>query len=131
MLTDIYEHETNYTAAIELLENQIEQRVNPAQVHVRLAQLYIKKNDEDKAADHFQLALKLDPSNRDARDGLNRMDLVGSRPGVHHDDTANGSFDAMDLALEEEEINDMDQADSELESAVWNGPHDAVLGRSN
>ncbi|CAL8101568.1 unnamed protein product [Orchesella dallaii] len=130
MLTEILEHEASYTAAIELLEGQIEHRVNPAQVHVRLAQLYIKKNDEDKAADHFQLALKLDPSNRDARDGLNRIDLVGSRPGVHHDN-ATGSFDAMDLALEDEEINDMDQADSELESAVWNGPHDAVLGRSN
>lgn len=51
--------ETNYSSAIELLESQIEHRVNPALVHVRLAQLYLnKKNDEDKAADHFLLALK-------------------------------------------------------------------------
>lgn len=49
---------------------------------------------------------RLDPANRDARDGLNRIDLVGSRPGVHHD-AAGGSYDQMDLALEEEEINDV------------------------
>lgn len=52
----------------------------------------------------FLLLCRLDPTNRDARDGLNRIDLVGSRPGVH--DAAGGSYDQMDLALEEEEIND-------------------------
>lgn len=51
-------------------------------------------------------SFRLDPANRDARDGLNRIDLVGSRPGVHHD-AAGGSYDQMDLALEEEEINDV------------------------
>jgi len=74
-----------YEAGVKRLQELVDSGFGAVQVHLRMAQLLCKINHkEDKAADHYAVALRLDPSNREAREGLNRLDLAagGNRSGV-------------------------------------------------
>jgi len=50
--------EAQLAPAIQLLTKEIEVRVNPPHLHLRLAKLLCKDGAEDKAADHFAITLK-------------------------------------------------------------------------
>lgn len=57
-LAEIYEQEMNLEAAIELLERQVE--IQPTcKLHQMLGDLWARVHNEEKALDHYAVALKL------------------------------------------------------------------------
>jgi tetratricopeptide (TPR) repeat protein len=101
MLVEILESEGMFPQAINLLQKQVSSQCNPPQVHLKLAELLCKNNMEDKAADHFSIALRLDPNNRDAREGLSRLDPASSRGAVH--DVSGSVYELEDIDLDDDE----------------------------
>ncbi|CAK9830696.1 Anaphase-promoting complex subunit 7 [Anthophora retusa] len=64
-VAEIYEQEMNLEAAIALLERQVE--IQPTcKLHQMLGDLWARVHNEEKALDHYAIALNLDPSNRRA-----------------------------------------------------------------
>jgi len=105
MMVEILEREGQYTASIQLLLKLTENSCSSSQIHLKLAELLCKANNEDKAAEHFAIALRLDPNNRDAKDGLSRLDPSTSRSSTH--DSVN-NFELLDEADFDEEEDDHD-----------------------
>ena len=73
LLTEIYEQEMNLEAAIALLERQVEIQ-STCKLHQMLGDLWARVHNEEKALDHYAIALNLDPSNRRALEGMHRLD---------------------------------------------------------
>ncbi|XP_043275656.1 anaphase-promoting complex subunit 7 [Venturia canescens] len=119
-LAEIYEQEINLEAAIELLERQVE--IQPTcKLHQMLGDLWARVHNEEKALDHYGIALNLDPSNRRALEGMHRLDSTASKldssyyltVGEEHADT---TYDVGDGLPD----SDNDEAAEESETeAVW------------
>ncbi|XP_076298375.1 anaphase-promoting complex subunit 7 isoform X3 [Lasioglossum baleicum] len=73
LLAEIYEQEMNLEAAIALLERQVEIQ-STCKLHQMLGDLWARVHNEEKALDHYAIALNLDPSNRRALEGMQRLD---------------------------------------------------------
>ncbi|KAG6795436.1 anaphase-promoting complex subunit 7 isoform X1 [Apis mellifera caucasica] len=73
LLAEIYEQEMNLEAAIALLERQVEIQT-ACKLHQMLGDLWARVHNEEKALDHYAIALNLDPSNRRALEGMHRLD---------------------------------------------------------
>lgn len=56
-LAEIYEQEMNLEAAIELLERQVETQPT-CKLHQMLGDLWARVHNEEKALDHYAIALK-------------------------------------------------------------------------
>ncbi|XP_015111054.1 anaphase-promoting complex subunit 7 [Diachasma alloeum] len=119
-LAEIYEQEMNLERAIELLERQVD--IQPTcKLHQMLGDLWARVHNEEKAIDHYAIALNLDPSNRRALEGMHRLDNTVSKfessyymtVGEEHADT---TFDVGDGLPD----SDNDEANEESETeAVW------------
>ncbi|XKL59260.1 hypothetical protein PGB90_000276 [Kerria lacca] len=73
LLAQVYEEETSLEPAINLLQKQINK--NPtAKLHQMLADLYARSGEDEKACLHYHVALRLEPNNHKANDGLNRLE---------------------------------------------------------
>lgn len=57
LLAEIYEQEMNLEAAIELLERQVEIH-STCKLHQTLGDLWARMHNEEKALDHYAIALK-------------------------------------------------------------------------
>lgn len=57
LLAEIYEQEMNLEVAIELLERQVEIQVT-CKLHQMLGDLWARLHNEEKALDHYAIALK-------------------------------------------------------------------------
>lgn len=57
LLAEIYEQEMNLEAAIELLEKQVEIQ-STCRLHQTLGDLWARVHNEEKALDHYAIALK-------------------------------------------------------------------------
>ncbi|XP_012288203.1 anaphase-promoting complex subunit 7 [Orussus abietinus] len=120
LLAEIYEQEMNLEAAIELLTRQID--IQPTcKLHQMLGDLWARVHNEEKALDHYAIALNLDPSNRRALQGMHRLDSTSSKfdstyymtVGDEHADT---TYDVRDGLHD----TDNDEAAEESETeAVW------------
>ncbi|XP_033340172.1 anaphase-promoting complex subunit 7 [Megalopta genalis] len=73
LLAEIYEQEMNLEAAIALLERQVEIQ-STCKLHQMLGDLWARVHNEEKALDHYAIALNLDPSNGRALEGMQRLD---------------------------------------------------------
>ncbi|KAG8226886.1 hypothetical protein J437_LFUL005645 [Ladona fulva] len=77
LLAEIYEQEMMLENAVSLLKEQVE--IQPTcKLHQMLGDLLARMHDEEKALDHYSIALNLDPSNRRALEGMHRLDVAGS-----------------------------------------------------
>ncbi|KAK0162770.1 hypothetical protein PV327_006519 [Microctonus hyperodae] len=119
-LAEIYEQEMNLEAAIELLERQVD--IQPTwKLHQMLGDLWARVHDEEKALNHYTIALNLDPNNRRVLDGMHRLDSTASKfessyymnVGEEHADT---TYDVGDGLPDSD--NDEVAEESETE-AVW------------
>ncbi|KAK7793832.1 hypothetical protein R5R35_014328 [Gryllus longicercus] len=76
LLAEVLEQEMSVEAAISLLERQV--AIQPTcLLHQMLGDLLARAHDEERALDHYSIALNLDPSNRRALEGLHRLDSSG------------------------------------------------------
>ncbi|XP_071448607.1 anaphase-promoting complex subunit 7, partial [Hetaerina americana] len=77
LLAEIYEQEMLLENAVALLKEQVD--IQPTcKLHQMLGDLYSRMHDADKALDHYNMSLSLDPNNRRALDGMQRLDVAGS-----------------------------------------------------
>nr|XP_018904104.1 PREDICTED: anaphase-promoting complex subunit 7 [Bemisia tabaci] len=77
LLAEIYEQEMNLEAAISLLERQVSLTPN-CRLHQMLGDLLSRMHEDEKAFNHYQSALNLDPNNRRALEGMNRLDQLST-----------------------------------------------------
>ena len=73
MLADLLDREGNAERAVEILRIQL-QHHSTCQLHQMLADLLAKNNEEEKAMEHYSIALSLDPKNEVALHGLQKME---------------------------------------------------------
>lgn len=120
LLAEIYEQEMNLEAAIELLERQVEIQ-STCKLHEMLGDLWARVHNEEKALDHYAIALNLDPSNRRALEGMHRLDNSSSKLDSTYympvgEEQADTTYDVGDGLPD----TDNDEAPDESETeAVW------------
>ncbi|XP_021945689.1 anaphase-promoting complex subunit 7 isoform X1 [Folsomia candida] len=122
-LTEILEEECHYDIAVQKLQEYADGGTTGSQVHLRMAHLLSKMSSDDKAADHFTIALKLDPSNRDAREGLNRLDPTANRnTGVNEaSQVTSYDIDVDNLDVDDDDDDhDLEGVDNEMDPGIWN-----------
>ena len=110
MLVEVLDQENNLDQAIELCRKQVKKH-STCKLHQILGDLLLKSRDEEKAMEHYTIALNLDPKNAAAQDGICKLEQ-------NTDAALEVTYD-----LEMEEMNSED-GDGELESeteAVWSG----------
>ncbi|XP_054707441.1 anaphase-promoting complex subunit 7-like [Uloborus diversus] len=105
LLAAIYEQERLYEKGIELLKRQMEQQTS-CRLHQMLGDFLARTNEHEKALHHFSIALNMDPSNRKAVEGSQR---------VEQNPESSESFEVDDIPDSE---NEGDLEESEVE-AVW------------
>ncbi|EFN88825.1 anaphase-promoting complex subunit 7 [Harpegnathos saltator] len=119
-LAEIYEQEMNFEAAIKLLERQVEIQ-STCRLHQTLGDLWARVHNEEKALDHYAIALNLDPSNRKALEGMHRLDNSSSKLDSAYymsvgEEQADTSYDVGDGLPD----TDNDEAPEESETeAIW------------
>jgi len=96
---DLLEEDGQFGPAVVLLKKLLD-TCPPPSVHIKLAGLLIKMGKEDKAADHFNIALKLDPNNREARAGLQKLDQ-SARP---LDNSNSSTVEVEEITSDEDEM---------------------------
>ncbi|XP_021959709.2 anaphase-promoting complex subunit 7 isoform X1 [Folsomia candida] len=74
-LTQILEEEGHYDVAVQKLQEYADGGPTRVRFHLRMAHLLSKMRSNDEAADHYAITLRLDPNNRDALEGLDRLDF--------------------------------------------------------
>ncbi|XP_024892385.1 anaphase-promoting complex subunit 7 [Temnothorax curvispinosus] len=120
LLAEIYEQEMNLEAAIELLERQVEIH-STCKLHQTLGDLWARVHNEEKALDHYAVALNLDPNNRRAIEGMHRLDSSSSKLDSGYymtvgEEQADTTYDVGDGLPD----TDNDEAPEESETeAIW------------
>ncbi|XP_011176287.1 anaphase-promoting complex subunit 7 [Solenopsis invicta] len=120
LLAEIYEQEMNLEAAIELLERQVEIH-STCKLHQTLGDLWARVHNEEKALDHYAIALNLDPNNRRAIEGMHRLDNSSSKLDSAYymtvgEEQADTTYDVGDGLPD----TDNDEAPEESETeAIW------------
>ncbi|XP_071747469.1 anaphase-promoting complex subunit 7 [Lepeophtheirus salmonis] len=107
LLAELLEQEMNFDEAITLLRKQLTLQTT-CKLHQMLADLLAKTNEEEKAMEHYGIALNLDPKNLPAQEGLQKIEQSTDTPL----DTT------YDLEMEEINADDHELEESEAE-AVW------------
>ena len=107
LMAKIHEQEMNLEGAIELLRKQLATH-STCKLHLMLADLLGKTHDEEKAMDHYAIALNLNPRNIPAQEGLQKLEQA----------TDTISDRTYDMDMDEMNSDDADLEESETE-AVW------------
>lgn len=118
LLAEILEQEGSIEQAVDLLRKQLKNQ-SSGKLHQMLADLLAKTHDEEKAMEHYSIALNLDPKNVPAQEGLQKMEQAT-------DTTLDATYD---LDMEEINSDNEDLEESETE-AVWSDG-DLNLASSN
>ncbi|XP_003392861.1 anaphase-promoting complex subunit 7 [Bombus terrestris] len=120
LLAEIYEQEMNLEAAIALLERQVEIQT-ACKLHQMLGDLWARVHNEEKALDHYAIALNLDPNNRRALEGMHRLDNSSNKLDTAYymtvgEEQTDTTYDVGDGLPD----TDNDEAPDESETeAVW------------
>ncbi|KAJ9580300.1 hypothetical protein L9F63_004040, partial [Diploptera punctata] len=118
LLAEIYEQEMALDSAIALLEKQVELQPT-CKLHQMLGDLLARVHEEEKALDHYSIALNLDPNNRRALEGMHRIDNSSSKLDTSYYMTV-GEEEGGDTTYERiaDSENEGEADESETE-AVW------------
>jgi len=107
VLASILEAESHLEGAVVLLKSQLNSHSNTSKLHLMLADLLGKLHDEERAMDHYSIALNLNPRNVPAQEGLQKLeqatDTVSDRTYDIEMDEGAASDDAADLEESETE----------------------------
>ncbi|KAE8741890.1 hypothetical protein FOCC_FOCC012542 [Frankliniella occidentalis] len=116
LLAELYEQEMTLELAIALLEKQVELRPT-CKLHQMLGDLLARVHEEEKALDHYAIALNLDPNNRRALEGMHRIDSSAGKLDssyympVGEEENTDTTYDAgVDVADSDNE-NEVDESD--------------------
>jgi len=104
-LADIYEHEKQYSKGIELLRRQVAFQ-STCRLHQMLGDLLARTNEHERALDHYNMALNLDPNNSRVLEAVQRME---------HPTESGYDVEVEDAA---DSDNEAELEDSEID-AVW------------
>lgn len=121
LLAELYEQEMTLELAIALLEKQVELRPT-CKLHQMLGDLLARVHEEEKALDHYAIALNLDPNNRRALEGMHRIDNSSSKLDstyympVGEEENADTTYDTGGDVADSDNENEVDESDPE---AVW------------
>ncbi|KAG7188915.1 hypothetical protein KM043_008516 [Ampulex compressa] len=120
LLAEIYEQEMNLEAAIELLERQVEIQ-STCKLHQMLGDLWARVHNEEKALNHYTIALNLDPNNRRALEGMHRLDNSSSKLDSAYymtvgEEQADTTYDVGDGLPDTDNEEAHDESETE---AVW------------
>ncbi|XP_067010812.1 anaphase-promoting complex subunit 7 [Anabrus simplex] len=118
LLAEIYEQEMMLESAITLLEKQVVLQPT-CKLHQMLGDLLARIHEEERALDHYSIALNMDPNNRRALEGLHRIDNSSNKLDSSYYMTV-GEDDNGDPAYERiaDSENEGEADESETE-AVW------------
>jgi anaphase-promoting complex subunit 7 len=118
LLAEIYEQEMALESAITLLEKQAELQPT-CKLHQMLGDLLARVHEEEKALEHYSIALNLDPNNRRALEGMHRIDNSSSKLDTSYYMTV-GEEEGGDTTYERiaDSENEGEADESETE-AVW------------
>ncbi|XP_076548945.1 anaphase-promoting complex subunit 7 isoform X2 [Osmia lignaria lignaria] len=120
LLAEIYEQEMNLEAAIALLERQVEIQ-STCNLHQMLGDLWARVHNEEKALDHYAIALNLDPNNRRALEGMHRLDNSSNKLDSAYymtvsEDQTDPTYDVGDGLPDTDNEEAPDESETE---AVW------------
>nr|XP_012147821.1 PREDICTED: anaphase-promoting complex subunit 7 isoform X3 [Megachile rotundata] len=120
LLAEIYEQEMNLEAAIALLERQVEIQ-STCKLHQMLGDFWARVHNEEKALDHYAIALNLDPSNRRALEGMHRLDNSSNKLDSAYymtvsEDQTDTTYDVGDGLPDTDNEEAPDESETE---AVW------------
>ena len=120
VLGSILEAENDLQGAITLLRSQLNHH-STSKLHLMLADLLGKVHEEEKAMDHYSIALNLNPRNVPAQEGLQKLEQA----------TDTVSDRAYDIDMDEANSDDAELEESETE-AIWSeGDLTLATGVSN
>ncbi|XP_013384483.1 anaphase-promoting complex subunit 7 [Lingula anatina] len=108
VMADIYTRQQQWEKGIDMLRNQL-QHQSTCRLHQLLGDFLSQTNEKQEALDQYSIALSLDPGNKQAREGMERVEK----------NTEVGLESAYDLEVEDMDgtDNDMDLDGSDVESA--------------
>ncbi|XP_072022277.1 anaphase-promoting complex subunit 7-like [Amphiura filiformis] len=106
LLADIHQEEKSYTKAIDLLRQQL-QNQSTARLHQILADCLAANNELQEALDQYSIALTLDPTNKKALEGMQKVEKATDGLEAGHEDE-------MEIAEESGEDLDYDASDAEV-----------------
>ncbi|KAF4514154.1 UNVERIFIED_CONTAM: hypothetical protein B566_EDAN019255 [Ephemera danica] len=127
---DILEKDGQTDEAISLLLRHAEVRPS-AKLHTLLGEMYSRANNVEKALDHFGTALNYDPKNRQAQDGIVKIDCAGggggggggkpspcflATPGAEGDEAGDTTLDMVAECIEE---TDTEPDDPDPDGTTW------------
>lgn len=118
LLAEIYEQEMALESAITLLEKQVELQPT-CKLHQMLGDLLARVHEEEKALDHYSIALNLDPNNRRALEGMHRIDNSSSKLDTSYFLTVGeeeGGDTTYERVADSENEGEADESETE---AVW------------
>jgi curved DNA-binding protein CbpA len=75
-----YENKQDYARAILELRDALQLEPRNGNLHTRLGVIYLKANQQTMAKIHFNQALKLNPKDAKAAEGIRRVDLQSRQP---------------------------------------------------
>jgi len=126
MLADLLDREGASERAVDILRSQLQYH-STCQLHQMLADILAKNNQEEKAMEHYSIALSLDPKNEVALHGLQKMEQSADGMDAQYDlemeEVGSGSVGRGSPPQQELE-------DSETE-AVWSDGDLNLVGSSN
>lgn len=80
LLVDCYEQEMSLEAAVSLLTKNAE-LIPTSRLHQMLGHCYSRMSNDEKAFEHYNIALNLNPKNRRALEALHALGRAGDGPG--------------------------------------------------
>ncbi|XP_077996045.1 anaphase-promoting complex subunit 7-like [Glandiceps talaboti] len=107
VMGEILGKEQKYDKAIELLRNQLRSQ-STCRLHQMLGDYLAATNDHQEALDQYSIALSMDPTNRKAMEGLQKVEQATD--GL--EGSADDDLDAMEESAEEAE---MEPSDTDVE----------------
>ncbi|XP_070572262.1 anaphase-promoting complex subunit 7-like [Ptychodera flava] len=107
VMAEILGKEQKYDKAIELLRNQLRLQ-STCRLHQMLGDYLAATNDHQEALDQYSIALSMDPTNRKAMEGLQKVEQATD--GI--EGSADDDLDGMEESAEEAE---MEPSDTDVE----------------
>ncbi|KAL1494829.1 hypothetical protein ABEB36_010357 [Hypothenemus hampei] len=118
MLADLLIGEQQFDQTIQILLKALETQSSTSRLHQLLGECYVNLQKDDEAFNHFTIALRLDPQNQRASEGLNNI-------GRNHSlSTRDRYYTCVDESCSSRRTNSDHEVDAESDTELWNGSVD-------
>ncbi|XP_066247713.1 anaphase-promoting complex subunit 7 [Euwallacea similis] len=120
MLTELLIREQQYEQAVKMLTKVLETQTPTSRLHQLLGECYANLQKDEDAFNHYTVALRLDPQNQRATEGLNN---IGTSVSVSKKDVF---YSCADESCSSRRTNSDHEADAESDTDLWPGSVDMV-----